>query len=172
MARIADLVAGVLEQNHIVMEGQNPNAIYLAGTTEDQLDKLDLAVREITEELKDNAAIQDFVGTIFYLDARNKTYYQILNELAEHKASNSQEAYYHVEENLHNNNWLVVIRGMSQCKESAVPCMRELIKFLDDAHLSGVHPRSDLIFIDSAAFLERHWSTIGSYVTTNIIGIE
>ena len=39
-----------------------------------------------------------------------------------------------------------------------------LIKVLNDAHFDGISPRSDLIFIDYAEFLQKAWDNIGAYL--------
>ncbi|HBA43124.1 MAG TPA: hypothetical protein DCZ07_09130 [Alphaproteobacteria bacterium] len=61
-------------------------------------------------------------------------------------------------------NMTSVLEDISRSKVSnRAVFVREILKMLDDAHFSGHRPTSDVIFIDSASFLEKGWRLIAPY---------
>ncbi len=61
---------------------------------------------------------------------------------------------------------VIVISNLSQSKvpSSKSSQARSLIKINDDAHFEAIKPKSDLVFVDYASFLQRSWSELGPYI--------
>lgn len=59
-----------------------------------------------------------------------------------------------------------MISGISKSKipSGKADYARSIIKINDDAHFKNIFPKSDIIFVDSAAFLERSWEQLGTYI--------
>ena len=63
-------------------------------------------------------------------------------------------------------NKVVVISGISKSKIASRKSdyARSIIKINDDAQLSNISPASDIVFVDSAAFLEKSWRQLNVYI--------
>ena len=70
------------------------------------------------------------------------------------------------EEVLLGSNKVIVISNISKSKIASRKSgfARMIIKINDDAHLKKIKPESDILFVDSAGFLERSWDELGDYI--------
>lgn len=62
---------------------------------------------------------------------------------------------------------IIIVEGISQLKTTRreqVIYARAMIKALDDAHFDGIVPQSELVFIDTAEFLQDSWEQLGPYL--------
>ena len=82
------------------------------------------------------------------------------------KPNDTHDAWLMFEEILLNSHEVIVISNLSQSKipSGKAEVARSLIKTNDDAHLRGIKSKSDILFIDYAAFLQRSWSYFGAYI--------
>ncbi len=87
-------------------------------------------------------------------------------QLSGDKPSGTRDAWIMFEEILWNSDKVIVVANLSQSKIPSRKSWygRSLIKINDDAHIKGIRPRSDLVFVDYASFLQRSWSELGPYV--------
>lgn len=135
----------------------NPNAGYFVSFTEEQLEENVSRIIEANEWL-DRPSI--------LIDAKNCTFKNIAKQLYNTEPNDTLEAWDMFEEILLASNNVIVISNMSKSKVPSrkSSCARTIIKINDDAHFKGIKPKSDILFVDSANFLERSWSHIGIYI--------
>jgi len=143
-------------ENH--QEGQiNPNAGFVVAYTEEQAS---LHAKRIQE-----AATWDN-RKHFFLDARGGSLRTMAETISGEVPSGQREAFKVIEKTLLETPSVVIICEISKSKiQRQAVWARAFMKVLDDAHLQGIQPEADLVFIDHAAFLQRHWKTLGSYIT-------
>jgi len=155
------LLERVILTNHEFRNGSNPDSIYLVGFTEEHLDELEKNVKDALKALKKVYKIVECV---------NKNFIDIVEELSGIKYKTNQHAYEALKQVQLNNNIVIILKqfSLSKSKNRAAGLCHGLIKNLDDAHFDNIHPQSDLIFIDYASFLEKHFEEIGPYVVYNI----
>jgi hypothetical protein len=62
--------------------------------------------------------------------------------------------------------YVLVFIGLSQSRlnRDKGGLNRSIIKINDDAHFKKISPRSDLVFIDQASFLEKNFKQLGNYI--------
>lgn len=159
---IINIVMETIRTNHEILNGKNPNSIYLAGFTEDHLNNLaDNVLSGLHCNQKPN----------HYIDMTDQTKTYFYESLFGYKASRDDWGKL-FDDCLYNTNQVLVIKGLSKSKYRGVQFLyRELIKALDDAHIYGIHPKTDIVFIDYPSFLQKHYDYIGPYLTTNLIGV-
>jgi hypothetical protein len=135
----------------------NPNAGYFLSFNEDQINKNKSEVLDALEWLDREPVV---------IEAKNCTFKNMARQLYGSKPNDTRDAWLMFEEILLNSHEVIVISNLSQSKiptgKSGVA--RSLIKTNDDAHLRGIKPKSDILFIDYAAFLQRSWSEFGAYI--------
>ena len=135
----------------------NPNAGYCVSFTEehftDHLDK----ILEANEWLERQTLL---------VDAENCTFKKIASQLYGISPKSETEAWKMFYEILLKSHKVVVISGISKSKipSKKADRARSIIKINDDAHLQNIYPASDIVFVDSAAFLERSWRQLGTYI--------
>lgn len=144
--------------NHKARKGRNLDSAFIIGFSEQHLDSLEERVLRTLDEL----------GRSFLLiNAMGKTFIQMVQEATGEEFRTEYDAYQALAEILLTTDTAVVFKGFSASK---VPSklkgghIRSLIKTIDDAHFNDVVPQSDLIFLDTASFLQKIWSQIGEYV--------
>jgi hypothetical protein len=141
--------------------GINPDSIYLAGFTEDHIEHLKNSALEIISETG---------RPILAVDCAGYTWRQAVSSAVHAEFKTNAEAYGYLERIQTETNSVLVLTGLSRCKVRApYGYARGLIKNIDDAHFKNIFPESDLIFIDYASFLEKHWDYIGSYLRVNTL---
>jgi len=136
----------------------NPNAGYFAGFTDEQFDSHINRISEANEWLERKT---------LFVDARNCTFKKMASQLYGIDPKNVTEAWKMFYQILLESNNVVVIAGLSKSK---IPSMksdvaRSIIKINDDAYFKNIYPASDILFVDSASFLERSWRQLGTYVS-------
>jgi hypothetical protein len=159
---LVNIVNEVIRTNHEILYGQNPNCIYLAGFTRQHLDTIE---KHITHGLVcENKKIEA-------IDMIDKTKTFMIDQLSSGWGTIPERttAFYR---SLIEKERILIIKGLSASRiPYKVNTFRGIIKTLDDAHLKDEYPKTDIIFIDYAAFLEKNYSQIGPYLSTNVIGI-
>lgn len=147
--------------NKKLHKGKNLDSVFLAGFTEEHIEHLKERALEILAETKRPIVVIDFVG---------RTWCQAISVAAGREFKTGMEAYGHLDYLQKQTNSILVVVGLSKCKERRREgYARSLIKNLDDAHFKGIYPESDLVLIDYASFLEKHWSYIGPYLRVNTL---
>lgn len=160
--KISSIILNQIQTNHELLRGKNPNSIYLAGLTKDHIDLL------VNDAI--NGLLCANSGHTL-IDASGLTLTALYNQIAGTIGMSSHNAFLKLTDDFYHTSQVVVIKSISKLKYSdCAGVCRDLIKILDDAHYKDIHPKTDLIFIDSALFLEKHYSVIGNYLTTNIVG--
>jgi hypothetical protein len=61
---------------------------------------------------------------------------------------------------------VLVFNGLSKSRinRNKADLTRSIIKINDDAHFKNINPRSDLVFIDQASFLEKNFKQLKIYI--------
>lgn len=108
-------------------------------------------------------------STIF-IDAKNATYKEMAQQLYGTSPKSTAEASNMFQDTLLKSNNVIVISNISQSKipSGKSDYVRYLIKINYDAHIGRINSKSDILFIDSASFLERSWDSIGPYINVFI----
>lgn len=142
------LIERVLYSNHNVRYGKNPDSIYLIGFNKNQFDDLEINLKDAIRALNKIYRI---------VNCNCKTFLEIVEEITGKKFKTNHIAWTALKEYQLFENNVLILREMSKSKINYdLPgVFHTLIKNLDDAHFNNVHPKSDLIFIDYAAFLEK-----------------
>ncbi len=100
------------------------------------------------------------------INAAGKRYIEIVSETTGVELSSKWSASEAMTSLLEDSEDVVFIEAFSRSlANNKSGYLRDWIKTLDDAHLKNKTPRCDLIFLDSAAFLQRVWPSIGPYLT-------
>ncbi len=148
----------VFKENHEIRAGQNPRAVYLATVSETEVDRLSDRAIGAAHALGRRAAV---------IDAANRTSASFYAAFAATRSRSPYLLNKALIARLYEDETVWVIKNFSRLKDQRKGWhMRGLIKIIDDAHFEGVHPKSDLVFIDSASFLERHERIFSPYVWT------
>jgi len=136
---------------------RNPNARYFLCFTEEHVAHNTTKVME---------ALQWLDRVPLHIDARDCSFGDMARQLSGDKPSGTRDAWIMFEEILWNSDKVIVVANLSQSKIPSRKSWygRSLIKINDDAHIKGIRPRSDLVFVDYASFLQRSWSELGPYV--------
>jgi hypothetical protein len=135
----------------------NPNAGYFASFSEKQIGN---NVIKIVNAL-------EWLGREYILiEARNCTFKNMARQLYGDSPNSMRNAWLMFEEILLKSDKVLIISDISQSK---IPTRkswhaRSMIKTNDDAHLRGIKPRSEILFVDYACFLQRSWPELGTYL--------
>jgi hypothetical protein len=146
----------LFSENH-QKQNPNPNSGYVIAFREDQIEERVTALIEaIKWEKRDYVLIQ----------AAGRTYRQFGEFLRGYLPNTNQEAHEFFKDDLLRSDKVIIIQELSRSRISGrkADYARSLIKILDDAHFDGIHPTSDLIFVDYGDFLHKSWSSIGTYL--------
>lgn len=158
---ISNLIMRVIRINHEILKGHNPNSIYLAGFTANHLDALE---EEVLGGLECNHKL------CLFIDMKDQPESYLYEKIIGKKHPRSEWAK-RADEKLYNTDQVLIIKALSKSKiKHSEGTFRDLIKALDDAHVKNIHPKTDIVFIDYASFLEKHYEEIGAYLTTNLTG--
>jgi len=138
-------------------ENPNPNAGYCVSFTKEHFDDHLVKISEANEWLERKTLI---------VNAENCTFKQIASQLYGTMPKSVTDAWKMFYEILLETNNVVVISGLSKSKipSKKSDYSRSIIKINDDAHLKNIFPTSDIVFVDSASFLERSWKQLGTYI--------
>jgi hypothetical protein len=111
-------------------------------------------------------ALQWLDRSSIHIDAKDCTFGDMAATLSGVKPNSKRDAWNMFKETLLTTDKAIVLSNLSRSKipsrKSAKA--RSLIKINDDAHFDGIKPRSDLVFVDYAAFLQRSWPELGPYL--------
>ena len=135
----------------------NPNAGYCVTFSEEHFDEHLKKISDANEWLERKTLL---------VDAKNCTFKKIASQLHGITPRSETEAWKMFHEILLKSRNVVVISGISKSKipSKKSDYARSIIKINDDAHLRNIFPTSDIVFVDSAAFLERSWRQLGTYI--------
>lgn len=148
-------------RNKKLSHGKNPDSIYLAGFTEEHIQHLkDQAIEVITDNKR----------PVLVVECKGRTWRKAISEAVSLEFKTNTEAYEYLENLQKETNTALLVVELSRCKvRTPQNYTRSLIKNIDDAHFKGIYPESDLIFVDYASFLEKHWQYIGLYLRVNTL---
>jgi len=155
-------------ENHQFKEGLNPNSAFFIGFNSSDLEKIGQEVCNSIKELG-----KDFI----LVDAINKPYRRMLKEIGRIPEDPSKprmmnyEMINVVRQLFYSRDLVVVIKNISESNlgPRKASFAYNLIKILNDAHFDSVHPRTDLVFIDYANFLQRIWEKVGPYLQVTTV---
>jgi len=135
----------------------NPNAGYFICFSEEELQDCINKIIEANKWLERSVAL---------IDANNCTFINMAKQLVGAEPNSTSEAWDMFREVLLDSSNVIVISNISKSKISTKKSsfVRSMIKINDDAHFKNIKPKSDILFVDSACFLERSWGDIGSYL--------
>mgnify|MGYP003981002585 CR=1 FL=1 len=139
------------------VDAVNPNAGFIACFSEEQIAD---SISKILEAIR--WLNKDFV----HIDADKCTFKGMAEQISGAKPKRSTDAWIMLEELLLKTDKVVVISNISNSKIPSKKSWhaRSVIKINDDAHLRGIRPRSEIVFVDHACFLQRSWSELGAYI--------
>lgn len=146
----------LFRQNHNP-NNRNPNAGYLIAYSPEHIER---HVGSLLEAL-------DWESRQYILvKAAGRTFREMGEDLYGYKPKTQVEVFDLFKQTLLTTNKVIVIQEVSESRigRSKSAYARSLIKMSDDAHFDGIHPQSDLIFVDYADFLQKSWQHIGSYL--------
>lgn len=147
-----ELLLRVFQENR--RSNQNPDGLFFYYFDDRQNDMHQSYILEVLERIGRQTILVDCAGL---------TGLKIYRSASE-TDGNTRVAYSALEELLLKKNVAVVFKDISRSKvPSPVEFVRSLLKIVDDAHFQGYRPISDLIFIDSASFLQKGWPSIAQY---------
>jgi hypothetical protein len=142
-------------------QNKNPNAGYFVSFTEEQINANTNKIVEANEW---------FERTTVLIDAKNRTFKEMAQQIYGSSPNSTLQAWNMFKEILLTSNNVIVISNISQSKIPSRKSgyVRSLIKINDDAHFKEIKTKSDILFVDSASFLERSWDNIGTYTSVFI----
>jgi len=157
---LKELFERVFNLNHN-LKVDHPDSIYLLGFIDEHFNDLEKNTKEALKSLNRAYKIINCYG---------KTFREIVHDLKGVKYNTNQLAWESLKDIQLNSNLVIVLRELSKAKlnRERYLCFKGLIKNLDDAFYDDIQPKSDLIFIDSASFLEKNFKEIGLYWVYNI----
>ncbi len=157
IARYTLFLKNLFYRNHDKKRGINPNTGFMVGFHEDHLLKM--------RETCCNSLLR-MKRPFYEVDAKNKTYIEIVRELTNEHITCTGKALESMKAFLYESDSVIIISNFSSSKvKSKGRYLRRFIKILDDAHIHDMFPKSDLIIIDYANFLQRVWQDIGYYLS-------
>ena len=111
-------------------------------------------------------ALQWLGRSFIHIEAKDCTFGDMAAKLSGIKPGSKRDAWDMFKEVLLGSDKVIIVSNLSQSKIPSRKSSqaRSLIKINDDAHFDGIKPRSDLVFVDYAAFLQRSWSELGPYL--------
>ncbi len=142
-------------------QNKNPNAGYFVSFTEEKINE------NINKIVEANKWLE---RTTILIDAKNRTFKEMAQQIYGSSPNSALQAWNMFEEILLKSNNVIVISNISQSKIPSRKSgyVRSLIKINDDAHFKEIKTKSDILFVDSASFLERSWDNIGTYTSVFI----
>lgn len=137
---------------------KNPNSGFVVCYSKEQLDSNTKRIMEAVEWEGRKPKL---------INAADKTYRQIGEMVTGFLQRDNYESSKEIKFTLLHSNDVFIFQGISEMKgttQDKINRVRSFIKILDDAHFDNVHPKSDLIFVDYAKFLQEAWEYIGVYL--------
>jgi hypothetical protein len=148
-------------------ENKNFNALFLVGFTPDHLQLLASRACQVSTLLNHR---------VMSIDVRGKSYVDMCKEITCKQDKDSCMGEESLRQFLYEENVVLIIKEMSAMKtrsqSRSVQQIQGMIKLLDNAHLENVRPKTDLVFVDYAGFLQKHWEELGNYVEVNVMALS
>jgi hypothetical protein len=143
--------------NHERLKGVNPNAGFIQIFDETHTQ----SIVKFTED-----ALIWLHRKYLIIDCRDKGIRSIGSVLPYEKCSTFSDFYRLIQHYLLDTDYVLVFIGLSQSRlnKDKGELNRSIIKINDDAHFKKISPRSDLVFIDQASFLEKNFKQLGTYI--------
>lgn len=143
--------------NHERLKGSNPNAGFIQTFNERQIN----SVLSRTEE-----ALKWLNRRYIIIDCRDKTIKEVGANLPYEKCNSFYDFFKLLQYYLLETNHVLVFKELSKSKitRNLSDLTRSIIKINDDAHIKGITPLSDILFIDYPSFLQKAWENIGLYM--------
>ena len=143
--------------NHERLKGSNPNAGFIQIFNECQNN----SILNRTEE-----ALKWLNRRYIILDCKDKSIKEIGTNLPYEKCNSFFDFYKSIQYYLLQTDYVLVFKELSKSKitRNKSDLSRSIIKINDDAHIKGIIPLSDILFIDHASFLQKAWENIGLYI--------
>lgn len=144
-------------KNHQRLKGVNPNAAFIQIFDETNTNH----IVKLTEE-----ALVWLQRKYLIIDCRGKGIRNIGSDLPYERCNTFSDFYRLIQHYLLETDYVLVFIGLSQSRlnRDKGGLNRSIIKINDDAHFKDISPRSDLVFIDQASFLEKNFKQLGSYI--------
>ena len=146
----------LLQQNR--QSNKNPNAGFVVCYQKEQLSQHSEAVASAVEwERRSHQVIQ----------AAGRTYREIGELMTGILCRDNYETQRSIKEYLLQTQRIIIVEGLSELKatrKDQTTYARAMIKVLDDAHFDNIVPQSELIFVDTAQFLQASWEQICPYL--------
>ena len=151
----------VFHTNHKVKRGQTHDSVYLIGLNNESINNLARNSKVALLTLKREFKI---------INCKNKTFKEIAKDLCGEMYSSEKKAWDAMEDIQLYKDIVIVFKELSKAKlyREKIFYFKNLIKITDDAHYKGISPKSDIVFIDSATFLEKYYEEIGLYLVYNL----
>lgn len=143
-------------ENH-QSKNKNPNCAYFIAFDNDQVNY------HVNKIIKAN----NWLGRKqIVVDASNCSFRQLICKIFNDNPKNNNHAFDMLRTLLLESDNVLVISNLSKSKLSPNKSrwVRSFIKVNDDAHFDDITSMSDILFVDSASFLEHSWQDIGSYL--------
>lgn len=170
--RNKNLLADIIDTHfifNVVTKRQNRNQLYFMALEENGINRIAEKVRFFLEN-------SEYRKKHILLYCNEKTEKEILLLIAKYlkmpMTKNIEITYFFnvFKEALYYDDKVFVFVELSKSKIKNVEGLyRSIIKIIDDAHFKDISPQSNIIFIDYASFLEKHYDYIGTYLDTNLI---
>lgn len=144
-------------KNHQRLKGVNPNAAYIQIFDETNTNH----IAKLTED-----ALVWLQRNYLVIDCRGKGIRNIGSDLPYERCNTFSDFYRLIQHYLLETDYVLVFIGLSQSRlnRDKGELNRSIIKINDDAHFKKISPRSDLVFIDQASFLEKNFKQLGNYI--------
>lgn len=140
----------------------NKDLICLYGFTQKDLDRGEQMLKDLLGERR-----------YIFIDAINKTGTQVIREIARNSGE-SWVLWEALKNVLFHDEIIVIVKNISKSKISGKTeggFVRSIFKTIDDAHITEkITPKSILVLLDLASYIEKLHERMGSYITPIYIG--
>ncbi len=142
--------------NHERLKGVNPNAGFIQVFDEADIN----SIVKVTEE-----ALVWLQRKYLIIDCKDKGIRDIGNSLPVN-CNTLSDFMRSLQHYLLDTDHVLVFNGLSRSRinRNKADLTRSIIKINDDAHFKNISPRSDLVFIDQASFLEKNFKQLKIYI--------
>jgi hypothetical protein len=153
---VIDFLRELFTENHVGRNGKNPQAAFLVGWEDHQLDRLAELAQHASTRLGRKPVL---------VDAAHKTPLSFYSDIAGAEFRSANEAAGIVAAMLYHDDIVLIVKAISRLNDAGKSRQaRWIAKVIDDAHFDHVHPKADIIFVDCASFLEKSYRVLGPYV--------
>ncbi len=104
------------------------------------------------------------------INCEDKTLIEIAEDLTKNNYRTKHDAFCAMSDILIENDNVYIFCDLSKSKDTNnKEFYKMIIRAIEKGHLDKKTPKSDIIFLDSPSFLEKHWASLGVYFKTNIL---